>query len=32
VVEIGGGVRSRIAAINEAWLFPSKALLPVAIS
>ena len=31
-VEIGGGSRSRIAAITLAWLRPSKAFSPVAIS
>ena len=32
IVEIGGGTRSKIAAITLAWLFPSNARLPVAIS
>jgi hypothetical protein len=30
--ERGGGSFSRIAAMRLAWLFPSKARLPVAIS
>ena len=30
--EIGSGSRSRIAAINEAWLAPENAFFPVAVS